>query len=96
MVAAGAAGDNKKLAEALFFGASAVESLTPQLINAGRIRLAYSDNQAANEHFDNLKTQYADSIAKVRDLCDEAIDSGHFILQSGKLSIFINLVIKTV
>ncbi|XP_035701560.1 vinculin isoform X3 [Folsomia candida] len=82
MVAAGGAGDNKKLAEALLFGASQVESLTPQLINAGRIRMAYPDNGAANEHFENLKTQYADSIAKVRDLCDEAIDSGHFIQQS--------------
>lgn len=35
MVAAGGCGDNKKLAESLLAGAAQVESLTPQLINAG-------------------------------------------------------------
>ena len=37
LVAAGSGGD-KKLAEALMASAGQVESLTPQLINAGRIR----------------------------------------------------------
>lgn len=44
--------------------------------------MAYPDNQAANEHFENLKTQYADSISRVRDLCDEAIPAAAFIAQS--------------
>ncbi|ODM94730.1 Vinculin [Orchesella cincta] len=82
MVAAGGCGDNKKLAESLLAGAAQVESLTPQLINAGRIRMAYPDNQAANEHFENLRAQYSDSIGRVRNLCDEAIDSGQFMQQS--------------
>jgi vinculin len=82
MVAAGGSGDKKKLAEALLAGALQVESLTPQLINAGRIRMAYQGNQAANEHFDNLKSQYSESVNKVRLLCDEAIDSRNFIKQS--------------
>jgi len=82
MVAAGGCGDNKKLAESLLAFTRQVESLTPQLINAGRIRMAYPNNQAANEHFENLKAQYSDSIGRVRNLCDEAIDSGQFINQS--------------
>uniref|UniRef100_A0A1B6CKP3 Vinculin n=1 Tax=Clastoptera arizonana TaxID=38151 RepID=A0A1B6CKP3_9HEMI len=79
MVAAGGSGGNKKLAESLVTAANRVESLTPQLINAGRIRLNYTENKAADEHFDNLRLQYADCVARMRGLCDEATDSGHFI-----------------
>lgn len=79
MVAAGGSGGNKKLAEALVTAAGRVESLTPQLVNAGRIRLNYTESKAADEHFDNLRSQYADSVAKVRALCDDATDSAHFI-----------------
>ena len=94
MVAAGGCGDNKKLAESLLSNAAQLENLTPQLINAGRIRMAYPDNQAANEHFDNLKVQYWDSIDKVRSLCDEAIDSSHFISQSGNNRLSIGIYFK--
>ena len=83
MVAAGGSGGNKKLAEALVTAAGRVESLTPQLVNAGRIRLNYTESKAADEHFDNLRSQYADSVAKVRALCDDATDSAHFIKISG-------------
>uniref|UniRef100_A0A1B6ERX3 Vinculin n=1 Tax=Cuerna arida TaxID=1464854 RepID=A0A1B6ERX3_9HEMI len=79
MVAAGGSGGNKKLAESLVAAASQVESLTPQLVNAGRIRLNYMESKAADEHFDNLRMQYADSVARIRNLCDEATDSAHFI-----------------
>ncbi|XP_026301464.1 vinculin isoform X3 [Apis mellifera] len=82
MVAAGGSGGNKKLAEALTTSASQVESLTPQLINAGRIRMTYPDSKAADEHFENLRQQYADTIQRVRALCDEATDSGDFIRTS--------------
>lgn len=44
--------------------------------------MAYPNNQAAAEHFENLKSQYSDSIGRVRNLCDEAIDSSQFIQQS--------------
>lgn len=82
MVAAGGSGGNKKLAEALTASASQVESLTPQLINAGRIRMTYPDSRAADEHFENLRQQYAETMQRARALCDEATDSGDFIRTS--------------
>lgn len=78
LVAAGGS-NNKKLAEALIISANQVESLTPQLINAGRIRMAYPENKAADEHFENLRKQYAESITKMRNLADEATDTANFI-----------------
>lgn len=85
MVAAGGSNGNKKLSEALLSSAGQVESLTPQLVNAGRIRMTYPANKAADEHFENLRRQYADAIARTRQLCDEAIDSAAFIQQSEEL-----------
>ncbi|KAK9499771.1 hypothetical protein O3M35_002746 [Rhynocoris fuscipes] len=78
LVAAGGTGGNRKLSEALVSAAGRVESLTPQLVNAGRIRLNYSQSKAAEEHFDNLRRQYAESVSRIRHLCDEATDSAHF------------------
>ena len=52
-----------------------VESLTPQLVNAGRIRMVYPENKAADEHFENLRRQYAETVALTRQLADEATDS---------------------
>lgn len=83
MVAAGGSGGNKKLAEALVNSANQLDSLTPQLVNAGRIRMNYPHNPAADKHFENLRTQYADTIGKMRNLCDEATDSAHFVKISG-------------
>lgn len=82
MVAAGGSGGNKKLTEALLASANQVESLTPQLINAGRIRMAYPESKAAHEHFENLRAQYADSVQRARTLCDTAIDPAEFIKTS--------------
>ncbi|XP_071450430.1 vinculin isoform X5 [Hetaerina americana] len=79
MVAAGGSGGNKKLAEALLASANQLESLTPQLVSAGRIRMAYPSSKAADEHFGNLRTQYADCVHHARTLCDEATDSAEFI-----------------
>ncbi|XP_065348377.1 vinculin isoform X2 [Cloeon dipterum] len=79
MVAAGGSGGNKKLAEALISAANQMESLTPQLVHAGRIRMSYPENKAADEHFENLRAQYADSVLRARALCDEATDSAEFI-----------------
>ncbi|XP_066959697.1 vinculin isoform X6 [Macrobrachium rosenbergii] len=85
MVAAGSSGGNKKLTEALLASSGQVESLTPQLVAAGRIRMTYPSNKAADEHFENLRRQYAESIQKVRDLADEATDSAAFISASENL-----------
>ncbi|XP_044764026.1 vinculin isoform X3 [Coccinella septempunctata] len=82
MVAAGGSGGNKKLAESLQSAANQVESLTPQLTSAGSIRMNYPSSKAADEHFENLKNQYADTLTKVRNLCDEATDSADFVKAS--------------
>lgn len=82
MVAACSRGGNKKLAEALQSASNQVESLTPQLISAGSIRLNYPGSTAADEHFENLRQQYADTVTKLRNLCDEATDSADFIKAS--------------
>ncbi|XP_050511639.1 vinculin isoform X3 [Diabrotica virgifera virgifera] len=82
MVAAGSSSGNKKLAEALQSAANQVESLTPQLISAGSIRMNYPTSKAADEHFENLRQQYADTLTKVRNLCDEATDSADFVKAS--------------
>ncbi|BES98119.1 vinculin [Nesidiocoris tenuis] len=78
LVAAGGTGGNKKLSEALVAAAGRVESLTPQLVAAGRIRLNYAGSKAAEEHFENLKRQFGESVNRIRHLCDEAIDSAMF------------------
>nr|XP_022907079.1 vinculin isoform X7 [Onthophagus taurus] len=82
MVAAGGSGGNKKLAESLQSTANQVESITPQLISAGSIRMNYPESKAADEHFENLKQQYSDLLVRTRNLCDEATDSGDFIKAS--------------
>lgn len=82
MVAAGSSSGNKKLAEALQSAANQAESLTPQLISAGSIRMNYPTSKAADEHFENLRQQYADTLTRMRNLCDEATDSADFIKAS--------------
>ncbi|XP_018024021.1 vinculin-like, partial [Hyalella azteca] len=59
-----------------------VESLTPQLVAAGRIRMSFPTNDAADEHFENLRREYADRIERVRDLADELTDSAAFVAAS--------------
>uniref|UniRef100_A0A023EWN7 Vinculin n=1 Tax=Aedes albopictus TaxID=7160 RepID=A0A023EWN7_AEDAL len=79
MVAAGGSGGNKKLAEVLLSSAAQIDSLTPQLVSAGRIRMNYPTSKAAEEHLNNLKQQYADTILRMRTLCDQATDPLDFI-----------------
>lgn len=82
MVAAGGACGNKKIAEILLSSASQVDSLTPQLVNAGRIRMNYPASKAADEHLQNLKQQYADTVLRMRTVCDQATDPADFIKTS--------------
>ena len=81
-VASGSA-PSKRLAEGLMTSANHIESLTPQLQNAGRIRLTHPDNKAADEHFENLRKQYSDTIQSMRNMVDEAVDTIAFIKASG-------------
>lgn len=82
MVATGGSGGNKKLAECLLNAAGQVDSLTPQLVSAGSIRMNYPSSKAADEHFDNLRQQYAETVMKVRNLCDQALDPADFMKAS--------------
>ncbi|KAK2722874.1 hypothetical protein QYM36_003163, partial [Artemia franciscana] len=82
LVAAGGSNGNKKLAESLIGVAAQVESLTPQLVSAGRIRMTYPEQKAADEHFENLRRQYAECLHRLRGLCDEATDVAAFMKQS--------------
>ncbi|XP_011211818.1 vinculin [Bactrocera dorsalis] len=82
MVAAGGACGNKKIAEILLSSATQVDSMTPQLVNAGRIRMNYPTSKAADEHLQNLKQQYADTVLRMRTLCDQATDPSEFIKTS--------------
>ncbi|XP_063706986.1 vinculin isoform X3 [Culicoides brevitarsis] len=82
MVAASGLGGNKRLAEVLLASANQIDSLTPQLISAGRIRMNYPESKAAEEHLNNLRDQYADTILRMRTLCDQATDPADFIKAS--------------
>ena len=73
---------NKRRAESLHHLSSQVQNLTPQLINAGTIRMNYPENKAAEENFENLRKQYAEGIQTIRDICDESIDLKIFLHQT--------------
>uniref|UniRef100_T1GS06 Vinculin n=1 Tax=Megaselia scalaris TaxID=36166 RepID=T1GS06_MEGSC len=66
MVAASASGGNKRIAEALLASAAHIDSLTPQLISAGKIRVKCPWMGPAEDHLLNLKKQYADTILRMR------------------------------
>lgn len=78
---------NKRLAEGIINLSNDVESITPQLISAGRIRFNHPDNKSADEHFENLKTQYQDNIEKLRAMVDESVDSVAFVNASGRVAV---------
>jgi len=73
---------NKRRADSLVQLSSQVEHLTPQLLNAGTIKMSYPENKAADENFENLRKQYAAGVQSIRDCCDENIDIKSFLLQT--------------
>merc|ERR1719210_1374225 len=73
---------SKRSSESLVHLSSQVQNLTPQLINAGTIRLNYPDNKAADENFENLRKQYAEGVHTIRDVCDESMDVKTFLRQT--------------
>lgn len=73
---------SKRSSESLINLSSQVQNLTPQLINAGTIRMNYPENKAADENFENLRKQYAEGIQSIRDLCDESMDARSFLRQT--------------
>ncbi|KAG9509558.1 Vinculin [Fragariocoptes setiger] len=70
---------NKRLAESILASSNQIESMTPQLINSGRIRFEHPDNVTAHENFTHMRDQYENEINRLRNLIDEAIDSASFI-----------------
>uniref|UniRef100_A0A915HIY4 Vinculin n=1 Tax=Romanomermis culicivorax TaxID=13658 RepID=A0A915HIY4_ROMCU len=56
--------------------------MTPQIINAGKIRLHHPTSKSADEHFENLRRQFADALQRLRALVDEAINAGDFVKAS--------------
>ena len=85
---------NKRLAEGIINLSNDVESMTPQLISAGRIRFTHPDNKSADEHFENLKSQYQDNIEKLRSMVDESVDSVNFVNSSGSLYSYLFIAFK--
>ncbi len=43
-----------------------MKNLTPQLVNAGTIKMTYPENRAAEENFENLRKQYAAGVQSIR------------------------------
>ena len=46
--------------------------------------MVYPDNKSADEHFENLRKQFAENLQRLRGLCDVATDSNAFVEQSYK------------
>ncbi|KAK5964985.1 hypothetical protein GCK32_014679, partial [Trichostrongylus colubriformis] len=55
--------------------------MTPQLVNAGKIRL-HNQTDSAEQHFENLHRQYADALHRLRSHVDDAIDTQEFVRAS--------------
>lgn len=55
--------------------------MTPQVINAGKIRLNNSGDNA-DKHFENLRSEYSDALNRLRSFVDDAIDTGNFVRAS--------------
>ncbi|TMS37306.1 hypothetical protein L596_004265 [Steinernema carpocapsae] len=72
---------NKRTVEALIDTAHQVNAMTPQVINAGRIRL-HNNTESADQHFDNLRRTYADALNRLRSHVDDAIDTADFVYAS--------------
>jgi vinculin len=72
---------NKKTIEGLIDAANKVHQMTPQIINAGKIRL-HNSSTDVDQHFDNLRREYADALNRLRDFVDDAIDTGDFVRAS--------------
>jgi len=73
---------SKKKSDNLLQLSSQVQNLTPQLVNAGTIKVNYPENKAADENFENLRKQYAGAVQTIRDNCDESIEIATFLRQT--------------
>ena len=74
---------SKHRSENLLKLSSQVKNLTPQLTNAGTIKMKHPKNKAVDENFENLRKQCGARVQTIRD-CDEAIDIRTFLKQTSK------------
>merc|ERR1719275_192496 len=81
-IVASANARTKRRSESLLHLSSQVQNLTPQLVNAGTIKMTYPENKAADENFENLRKQYATGVQRIRDESDESIDIRTFLRQT--------------
>lgn len=77
-------GFNKKAFESANQLADHLDNLTPQLINAGRIKANHVStgggaSAAIDEHLNNLKNQYQTTLQKMRNLCDQILPPDQLI-----------------
>ncbi|CAG9796245.1 unnamed protein product [Diatraea saccharalis] len=54
------------------------------LVQAAQKRVISPDDQAAIEHYQKLLSEYADSLANIRSLCDQAVDPMAFVQTAGE------------
>lgn len=59
------------------------ELLAPMLVKAAQERITHPDNKVIIEKYRTLLAQYAESLSKVRDLCDQAVDPMDFVQTAG-------------
>ncbi|XP_026733970.1 talin-1-like [Trichoplusia ni] len=60
------------------------ELLAPMLVKAAQQRVAAPDDKAAIEKYQELLAQYAESLSKIRDLCDQSVDPMDFVQTAGE------------
>ncbi|CAG9569814.1 unnamed protein product [Danaus chrysippus] len=60
------------------------ELLAPALVKAAEKRIQHPDDQAAIAHYQELLANYAESLTKIRELCDRSVDPIDFSRAAGE------------
>ncbi|KAH9637815.1 hypothetical protein HF086_017593 [Spodoptera exigua] len=60
------------------------ELLAPMLVKAAQERIERPDDKAVIENYKSLLTKYAESMSKIRDLCDQSVDPMEFVQTAGE------------
>ncbi|XP_050555289.1 uncharacterized protein LOC118280712 isoform X30 [Spodoptera frugiperda] len=60
------------------------ELLAPMLVKAAQERIARPDDKAVIENYKSLLAKYAESMSKIRDLCDQSVDPMEFVQTAGE------------
>ncbi|KAH9634471.1 hypothetical protein HF086_015301 [Spodoptera exigua] len=73
----------KKIAE-LLAQLGRTELLAPMLVKAAQERIERPDDKAVIENYKSLLAKYAESMSKIRDLCDQSVDPMEFVQTAGE------------